>query len=185
MSHAWRGIGAVLLAVTVAGSVGAVGMAAPQAPSGSPITHATKAATFCPDAEERAFLQLINNYRANYRLPALRFSRTLGAAADHHSYQMAKNNYFSHTMLNGVTWSRNIVDHGYTLSTYKGENIAAGRASAADVFAQWRNSPSHNAIMLSATFTAIGIGRGYDASSTYDWYWTTDFGGIFDAGLVC
>ncbi len=185
MSHALRGIGAVLLAVTVAGSVGAVGMAAPRAPDGSPIAHPIKAANFCPDAEERAFLQLINTYRANYRLPALHFSRTLGAAADHHSNQMANNNYFSHDLLHGVTWSRNIVDHGYGFSTYKGENIAAGRASAADVFSQWRNSPSHNAIMLSATFTAIGIGRGYNASSRYDWYWTTDFGGIYDAGIAC
>lgn len=185
MSDARRGIGAVLLAVTLASSVGAVGMAAPQAPTESPIMDATKAATFCADGEERAFLQLINNYRASYRLPALRFSRTLGAAADHHSNQMAKNNYFSHTMLHGVTWSRNIVDHGYGFVTSKGENIAAGRASAADTFSQWRNSPDHNAIMLSPSFTAIGIGRGYDASSTYDWYWTTDFGGIFDAGLAC
>jgi uncharacterized protein YkwD len=30
--------------------------------------------------------------------------------------------------------------------------------------------------MLSANFTEIGIGRAYNPSSTYGWYWCTEFG---------
>ena len=49
--------------------------------------------------------------------------------------------------------------HGYTYNTYRGENIAAGNASASATFTQWRNSPTHNTNMLNANFRAIGIGR--------------------------
>ena len=31
--------------------------------------------------------------------------------------------------------------------------------------------------MLQAGFAAIGIGRAFDASSAFGWYWTADFGG--------
>src|SRR5262249_37646272 len=34
--------------------------------------------------------------------------------------------------------------------------------------------------MLGSGFNVIGIGRAYGASSTYGWYWTTDFGGVVD-----
>lgn len=41
--------------------------------------------------------------------------------------------------------------------------------------------PAHNANMLSASYTAIGIGRAYSSTSQYGWYWTTTFGGVQDA----
>ena len=185
MSHAVRGVGAVLLAVAVASGTGAAGMAAPPAFVASLTPNATRASSFCPDRQEQEFLRLINGYRAQHGLRALGLSRTLGAAARHHSVQMANQDYFSHTMLNGVSWVENVIKHGYTFNTYRGENIAAGRATAADVFDQWRRSPEHNANMLSAHFTAIGIGRAYKGSSRFDWYWTTDFGGVFDTGPAC
>ncbi len=31
--------------------------------------------------------------------------------------------------------------------------------------------------MLNKDFKAIGIGRAYNSSSLYKWYWTADFGG--------
>lgn len=34
--------------------------------------------------------------------------------------------------------------------------------------------------MLNTSYVVIGIGRAYNASSTYGWYWTTDFGGFLD-----
>ncbi len=98
---------------------------------------------------------------------------------------MATKNYFSHTLSGGVTWSQNIANHGYTYSTYKGENIAAGYATAQQTFTQWKNSSGHNANMLNGNFKAIGIGRAYGATSTYKWYWTTTFGGYQDAAVTC
>jgi len=40
-----------------------------------------------------------------------------------------------------------------------GENIAAGNSDAWNTFVQWRESPGHNANMLTGEFTCIGIGR--------------------------
>ncbi|RJQ42870.1 MAG: CAP domain-containing protein [Gaiellales bacterium] len=130
------------------------------------------------DNEELEFLTLINNYRAQNGLPALTLSTSLSNAAEGHSYDMAVRNYFSHTSQDGRSpWDR-IRAAGYGYNTWLGENIAAGYSTAATAFEAWRNSPGHNANMLSGNFRAIGIGRYYQAGSTYGWYWTTDFGGV-------
>jgi hypothetical protein len=92
---------------------------------------------------------------------------------------MAANNYFAHDDLTR-TWVQRVRDCGYSYNTYIGENIAAGNSSAQATFNQWKNSPGHNANMLSANFNAIGIGRAFQASATYDWYWSTEFGGYED-----
>jgi hypothetical protein len=103
------------------------------------------------------------------------------AAADHHSIDMATKNYFSHTLSGGVTWSQNIANHGYSCSTATAEDIATASAT----FTQWKNSSGHNATMLTATYTAIGIGCAYSSSSTYGRYWTAIFGGYQDAAVTC
>jgi hypothetical protein len=127
-------------------------------------------------------LGLINDYRAANGLAPLWLSETLSAAADHHSASMAAHGYFAHDLLaEGVGWSENIDGHGYGYDTWKGENIAGGQPTAGDAFADWRNSPSHNAAMLSPYFVAIGIGLVFVDASVYGWHWTTTFGGLVDA----
>lgn len=89
---------------------------------------------------------------------------------------MATKGYFSHTdSLGRNPWTR-LGDCGNP--TYGGENLAAGteRASASAAFELLRNSPGHNAVMLSPEFRLIGIARQFVAGSTYGWYWATDFG---------
>jgi uncharacterized protein YkwD len=131
------------------------------------------------DAEEQAFLKLINQHRAaNGRAP-LGLSYTLSRAAAWKSYDLGVNRYFAHDDLDR-SWSQRIRDCGYRYNTYLGENIAAGVSSAQSAFDLWRNSSGHNANMLGANYTTIGIGRAYVAGSPYGWYWTTEFGGIDD-----
>ena len=132
------------------------------------------------DTEEREFLRLINNYRASNGLPALVNSRVLSAAANWMSTDMANKNYFNHTDSLGRDPFVRMSALGYGFNTWRGENIAAGRASAAEAFDQWRNSPGHDANMRQTNFKVIGIARAYAAGSTYKWYWTTDFGGFVD-----
>jgi hypothetical protein len=131
------------------------------------------------DSEEQAFLTLINNYRAQNGLGALKASYMLTRASAWKSKDLATNNYFAHDDLSR-TWSARIVDCGYGFNTWLGENIAAGYTTAQQVFDGWKSSPGHNANMLGANYTAIGIGRYYVQGSTYGWYWTTDFGGFSD-----
>jgi uncharacterized protein YkwD len=169
---------AVLGLGLIAGSVGASPAPGVGQSTGSNISSSS----YCADAESQEFLRLINSYRKKNGLGALSLSQTLSAAAQHHSNSMANNSYFSHNIVpEGITWSQNVKNHGYRYTTYRGENIAAGISSASGTFAQWKTSPNHNATMLSSKYKAIGIGRAYDASSKYGWYWTTDFGGKVDA----
>lgn len=90
---------------------------------------------------------------------------------------MATRDYFSHTDRLGREFSTRVKAFGFTGSWTIGENIAAGNAGAQGTFTQWRNSPGHDENMRNPSYRVIGIARAQDPSSTYGWYWTTDFGG--------
>jgi uncharacterized protein YkwD len=172
---------AIMLALVGSGSAAA----APADPGTAAMGLANTASGYRPAGQECVFLSLINSYRKKNGVGALTMTRTLGAAAEHHSVDMARSGVFSHTMSNGVSWSKNMSNHGYTYNTYRGENIAAGYASAQDTFNQWRNSKTHNANMLNRNFKAIGIGQVANSNSKWTYYWTTDFGGVVDRAIGC
>jgi uncharacterized protein YkwD len=146
---------------------------------------AITASQYAPDSQECAMLKLINDYRVAHGKSRLKLSRTLGAAAEHHSRDMAAHNSFSHTLSNGTSWTKNITNHGYPTGTYRAENIAAGNSLASKTFTQWKNSSGHRTNMLNGTYKAIGIGRAYGSSATYKWYWTTTFGNVVDQTIAC
>ncbi len=131
---------------------------------------------YSPDSEERAFLDLINDYRARNGAGKLSLNDQLGAAAEHHSKDMANKNYFSHKLSNGDSAEENIRHFGYTNYDVVGENIAAGNESASKVFEQWKKSNEHDKNMRSEDYDEIGIGRAHGKKSKYGWYWTTTFG---------
>jgi len=131
------------------------------------------------DSEERAFLVLINNYRAQNQLAPLAPSYALTRSAAWKSADLGANRYFLHDDP-GRGWVQRFRDCGYGYNAWLGENIAAGVSTAQQAFDLWRNSPGHNANMLGANYAAIGIGRAYAAGSPYGWYWTVDFGGYDD-----
>jgi len=127
------------------------------------------------DSEEREFLDLINQYRAQNGRGPLTISTNLTRSAAWMAKDLAENNYFSHTDSTGRTFDVRMAQCDAT--PYYGENIAAGtyRSSAQSVFAAWRASSGHNTNMLRSSFRQIGIARYYDSSSRYGWYWVTDF----------
>jgi uncharacterized protein YkwD len=139
----------------------------------------------CPDGEELAMLALINDFRAQNGLGPLTMTSTLFEAAEFHSQDMASLDYFSHTLADGTPWAENLVNHGYTYDTARGENLAAGYADAQATFDQWVNSEPHLANLLDPNYTAIGIGRAENSGATYRWYWTANFGGYTDAPVAC
>lgn len=134
--------------------------------------------TYCAGPAEMEMLALINDFRAGRGLDSLGLSEPLGAAATHKSEEMAREAFFSHVSPDDVTPRELITAHGYAHNTATGENIAAGQESAEATFAQWRDSPSHRELMLDEDFEAIGIARAYNVETDYDWYWTTEFGGV-------
>jgi len=129
-------------------------------------------------SEKISFLQLINEYRQQNELQILELNSYLQNAAQWMSEDMAGHDYTNHTDSLGRDFGQRLIDFGYTVSTYKGENIAAGQSTAAIVFQAWKNSADHNANMLSPNYKVIGIGLAYSSSAHYSWYWTTDFGGV-------
>ena len=146
---------------------------------------ATSSASVVLDPEEQAFCTQINQYRAAHGVAPLRVSVSLANAADWMSNDMATKNYFAHTDSLGRTFSTRLKAFGYTFNTTRGENLAAGNATAAGAFAQWKASAGHNTNMLSSSYKVIGIARAYSATARYKWYWTTDFGGYVDQSVAC
>lgn len=109
--------------------------------------------------------------------PALVLNVALRTAARGHSEDMAAQNYFSHTSLNGLTFSQRMTNAGYAGASPWGENIAAGQSSSASVVSAWMSSAGHCANIMNPSFRSIGVGYAYSAGSTYRHYWTQDFGG--------
>jgi uncharacterized protein YkwD len=152
---------------------------------GSPAAASAAVGDPVLDAEEHAFCTQINQYRAQNGRAPLQVSVSLTAASKWLSTDMATKNYFSHTDSLGRAFNVRLGAFGYSYSTAMAENIAAGNATAAATFQQWRNSAGHNTNMLNASYKVIGIGRAYSATSTYKNYWTTDFGGYVDRTIPC
>ena len=135
---------------------------------------------------EATVLDLVNARRASGATcggtpygsaPALSLNTKLRSSARGHSDDMAVNDYFSHTSLDGRTFDQRIRDAGYTGSFPLGENIAAGQSSPQAVVNALMSSAGHCRDIMDPGFRAVGIGYTYDPESSYGHYWTQDFGG--------
>jgi uncharacterized protein YkwD len=133
------------------------------------------------DSEEQTFLTTINDYRAQNGLGPVSENSTLDSDARWMANDMATNNYFSHQDSLGRDPFARMDAMGYGYNTWRGENLVAGTETAAHSFQMWHDSPEHNANMLGSHYTVIGIARAYSATSTFGWYWATEFGGEDDS----
>lgn len=127
------------------------------------------------DALENQVLALINAERLSRGLSALAADGQLSFAAKFHSGQQAKRGLAAHA-LGGVTAptpSSRLDYAGYDAWNLYGENVAVGFTSASEVVTAWMNSPPHQANILSANFTEIGIGVAADKFGNL--YWTQVF----------
>src|SRR5438105_798722 len=143
----------------------------------------SRAATL--DSGENDLLAQVNSFRVSRGLSTLVVSDSLTLAAKWMATDMAVNNYFQHTSLDGRSPTQRMADAGYpAYATWAGEDLAAGYTSAAQVLQGWINSPAHLAVLTNPAYRAIGIGRSYSSGSQYGWYWDADFGGIADAASI-
>jgi uncharacterized protein YkwD len=142
---------------------------------------ALDAGTSCDLPDFRAsLLQQINAARTSARscggtaLPAvspLAWNDRLFSAAARHSRDMAQNNYFSHTGLDGRSSSQRISAEGYAWS-WSGENIAAGQSSVATVMNGWLASEGHCRNIMRAEYRDVAVSCVQRTGSTYGRYWT-------------
>lgn len=99
----------------------------------------------------------------------------LREAARCHSLDMATQNYFSHTGLDGSNPGARIAAADYVATTW-GENIAAGYGTPQRVVDGWVASEGHCRNLMNRNFVHIGVGYALDANATYRDYWTQAFG---------
>jgi uncharacterized protein YkwD len=123
---------------------------------------------------ESDFMAMLNAERATLGKTPLAINPYLTTAAYLHSQDMAEQNYFSHTSLDGRTFDQRIIAAGYTNYSSLAENIAYayGAPDAARVYGMWKNSSGHYANMM-GDFSDAGLGvyskNGYT-------YYTLDLG---------
>jgi uncharacterized protein YkwD len=126
--------------------------------------------------KESSIIALVNNVRktgctcGSTIMPAvapLTWNNLLKKAAQLHSADMNKNNYFDHTAPNGSTPGDRITSVGYTWLAYA-ENIAKGYTSEQAVMDGWLKSEGHCKNIMSSKVKEMGIGR--DGN-----YWTQVF----------
>lgn len=170
------------------GAAATVGVPSPPSSAGGASTGAggstlvaLDAGTSCqlPDFRN-SLLQAINAARAVARscggtaMPAvapLAWNDALFSAAARHSTDMAVNNYFSHTGLDGRSAAQRIAAEGYAWS-WVGENIAAGQTSVSTVMSGWLASAGHCANIMRAEYQDVGVSCVQRSATTYGRYWT-------------
>jgi uncharacterized protein YkwD len=125
---------------------------------------------------ESDFLVILNSEREALGKNPIAFNFCLETAAYLHSQDMAEQNYFSHTSLDGRTFDQRIVAAGYTDFVSLAENIAysSGEPDAAQVYEMWKNSAGHYANLM-GDYNEAGLGVYSKNGRTY---YTLDLGKI-------
>ena len=171
----------------------AAACASPTAPSDTGSTSVTTASSPLPATAvetnpsfEQQVLTLVNQERATGAtcsgtpyppVAPLSMDPNLRTAARDHSTDMALDNYFSHTGLDGRSFTDRIRDAGYTGHAPLGENIAAGQVSSRSVVDGWMASVGHCENIMQAEFHDLGVGYALRSGSRYRHYWSQNFGG--------
>ncbi|MCS6978157.1 MAG: CAP domain-containing protein [Gemmatales bacterium] len=110
------------------------------------------------ELEQRVF-ELINQERTSRGLAALTLNSRLISAAQHHATNMARFDRLAHSIpeadLPNLIDRINFYRYNYRAA---GETIAFGYPGARDVVNAWMNSEGHRNIILTATYTQVGVG---------------------------
>jgi uncharacterized protein YkwD len=162
-------------ALTLAAVLGTALAAGPSVSAGAapardrPALHerATTYAGAGLDGFERAVIAGVNAARAQRGLAPVRANRALSRAADVHTRDMLRADFFDHPSSDGTSWERRV--RRYADANMVGETLAYVRArgdGAAGVVQMWLDSPPHRAIVLEARFRRIGVARRWGTLAT-------------------
>jgi len=123
----------------------------------------------------REIMERVNRFRAQYKLAPLSLNEHLNRAAQSHSDDMARRDYFAHVSPEGETVGRRATRAGYRWRTVL-ENLAAGLDSPRGAVEGWIRSPSHRKAMLNPNVREAGVGYHFlsgDGGATRMFhYWT-------------
>lgn len=110
---------------------------------------------------EREVIAHLNGARAQHGLAPLRPLRALNRAADRHSRDMLRSDFFAHPSSDGTPFDRRVRRYAPRVDLV-GETLAAlpqRTGGAATVVHQWLTSAAHRHIVLAPAFRRIGVAR--------------------------
>lgn len=124
--------------------------------------------------ESRANFHLTNAFRVYHGSPILKWSDAAATSARLHSEDMAAQNYFDHTGLDGRGPGERMNAQGIQ---WRGcsENICAGYRSGFEAYDGWVNSEGHRNGMLRASMEYLGVGFAVKSGSAYFIYATQNY----------
>lgn len=133
------------------------------------------------EAEEKAIISLINQFREENLQPPVKVSVKLTKAAKWLSQDNADNKPEDpdHTDSLGRDLSKRLTDFGYQADSIK-ENIVVGAKSAVEALAVWKGSGFHIRNLLSSDVTVIGVGRVCKNSTKSSCHWSVILGSTED-----
>ncbi|MBV9109240.1 MAG: CAP domain-containing protein [Gemmatimonadetes bacterium] len=102
-------------------------------------------------------LRLVNADRGRHGCPALQWDAAAAGAAQAHSDDMARRNYFSHTSPEGRTAVDRLHAQGANFRALA-ENIAMGQPTPAEAVRSWLGSAGHRENIENCVYTRSGVG---------------------------
>ncbi|HEX2547175.1 MAG TPA: CAP domain-containing protein [Ramlibacter sp.] len=129
-------------------------------------------------------LQRINAARAAGRrcgarsmpaAPPLRWDASLLVAAEEHSLDMARHDYFEHASPSGRTVKDRASAARYPWKGL-GENLMAGTSGIAETVQGWLDSPEHCENLMDAKFVDVAVACVGQHGTQYGTYWTMVLG---------
>jgi len=112
------------------------------------------------DGTERAVVRHINDIRAEHGLAPVHAGHALNRAAEYHSRDMLRHDFFDHPSSDGTPFDRRI--RSYADARMVGETLAAlgqRHGGGATIVQMWIDSPPHRAVLLTPEFRRIGVAR--------------------------
>lgn len=100
----------------------------------------------------------------------LAWNAALERAAAVQARQLARVDDVTHTGADGSNVSQRVSAQGYEWGRV-GENVAAGKGSAAETLAQWMASPGHCRNLMGPQFEIVAVARQDRPGTTYKHYW--------------
>lgn len=114
------------------------------------------------DSFEQNLFEITNALRVREGIHSLQWDDKAAVSARKHSEDMASNDYFAHTNLNGLSPFDRMTRDGISYS-YAGENLAMGQFNAIFAHEGLMNSKGHRVNILSSEFTKLGTGVAFGA----------------------
>jgi uncharacterized protein YkwD len=118
-----------------------------------------------------AAADMISQYREQHGLAAVAPDPILQKLAQAQADVMAAHNVLSHTIAGTLTQRFDAANLAKATAV---ENVSAGYFSLPAALAGWRNSPPHEANLLSPKMRRLGIATAYAPGTRYLVYWALD-----------